>query len=95
MKTNQIHVTKVAEVIASTNGKFFTVVFEKLDKTLRTLNGRTGVTKGVKGTQKSPAAHAGNPFKVIWDAQIEAFRMVNLATVRSITFNHTTYEVVR
>jgi len=92
---NTIHVTKVAEFLNTTKGKFFSVTFTKLDGSERKLNGRIGVFKGVKGTQKSPAAHSANPYRVVWDAVVEQFRMVNLSTIKEIRFNHQTYVVTQ
>lgn len=88
-----VNAMKVPELLASSAGKFITVTFTKKDGSLRKLNGRFGVRKGVKGTGKALAAHKANPYLVMWDAQIREFRMVNLATIKEVCACHKTYKV--
>lgn len=46
--------TEAIDLIRSSNGKFVTVTFKNKKGFETTVNGRTGVTKGVKGTGKTP-----------------------------------------
>lgn len=70
------------EVLA-TDGKFFSVEFIKKDGSYRKMNCRIGVKKGVKGTGMSydPIKNGVLP---VWDLQKDAFRMINLKTIKKI-----------
>ena len=46
---NSVKVQAVSKAIEATNGKFFTVTFEKADGSIRVMNCRTGVKKHLKG----------------------------------------------
>lgn len=63
--------------------KIFTVTFIKKDGTVRVMNARRGVTKGVKGVGMSY-----NPSEkqliTVYDMQKGAFRMVNANTITEI-----------
>lgn len=67
-------------MIRGSKGKFFKVQFTKKDGTPRTLNGRLGVKKGIKGT-----GLAFNPndygLMTAYDVKSHGYRMINLSTV--------------
>jgi len=88
----QINRYRVESLLRSQNGGFLTVSFIKKDGSLRTLNGRLGVVKGVRGTGRaqSPAL----PYITVFDVQIGEFRKVNLSTIRTINCGKQTYRVV-
>lgn len=90
MKT--INKKQALDLIQQSNGKTFSVIFTKKDKTKRLLNGRTGVKKGVKGT-----GMAYNPLSKgllpIYDMQKKGFRMINLETIEALKINKTEYIV--
>ena len=56
---------------ATKDGKFFTIVFQKKDGSIRTLNGRRGVVKYLKGTggNKMP-----NRLRTVWERPILNYR---------------------
>lgn len=62
-KTYQEQLVNSFDEVA-TDGKFFTIIFEKKDGTIRKLNGRTGVVSYLKGTgtNKRPSR-----IRVVWD----------------------------
>jgi hypothetical protein len=67
-------------LISKTNGRFFSVVFEKKDGTLRKMVCRTGVKKHLKGgTLKHNPAEFGHC--IVWDVQKKAYRTINMNTV--------------
>lgn len=71
------------EAIMRTNGKVFKCVFEKKDGTLRTLIGRLGVGKHVKGKGlkfKPEEKH----LKTVFDFQKKQYRMINLDAVQRV-----------
>lgn len=79
--------TKIAllnQVVNTTcnNGQIFTVVFEKKDGTMRTMNCRRGVKKHLAGG-KSTIKHKPNLLSV-YDMQAKGYRCINLETVVSI-----------
>mgnify|MGYP003631937911 CR=1 FL=1 len=62
---------------ATNNGKIFSATFEKKDGTLRTINCRRAVKKGVKGIGMSfdPMSKG---LMVVYDMHKQKFRMINL-----------------
>ena len=72
--------------------KIFTITFIKKDGSVRVMNARRGVKKGVKGVGMSY-----NPTEkdlvVVFDMQKEAFRMVNAKTVLEIKADREYYKV--
>lgn len=55
----------ISDILAkvSFGGKFFTVVFQKKDGTIRTMNGRLGVSKYLKGDANGKARAAAQAAK--------------------------------
>lgn len=73
--------TKEEQLINNTsNGKIFSATFIKKDGTLRTINCRRGVSKGVKGVGMSfdPLSRG---LLTVFDMQKKGFRMINLDTL--------------
>jgi hypothetical protein len=73
---------KISDFIAQSKGKFITVNFIKKDGTARTLNGRTGVTKHLKGGT-STVDH--DKYLVVYDTVNTGYRCVNKDTIMSVT----------
>ena len=78
------------ELILKSAGRFVTVVFEKKNGELRTLTGRLGVTKHLKGgvSNLNPDAYI-----TLYDVVNKGYRAVNRETIRSVTLNHVTATV--
>ena len=72
----------IADFIASSKGKFVSVKFIKKDGTARVLNGRTGVTKHLKGGV-STVNH--DQYMVVYDTVVQGYRSVNKDTIVSVT----------
>lgn len=64
--------------------KFFTVTFEKKDKSLRVMNARLDVKKHLKGGTKSYNDDDFN-YITVFDLGKKGYRTVNLDTVTKIT----------
>jgi hypothetical protein len=64
-------------------GKIFTVTFVKKDGSVREMNARLGVKKGVKGVGMSydPIERGLLP---VYDMQKDGFRMINCKTIKKI-----------
>ena len=77
------------ELILQSAGRFVTVVFEKKDGTLRTMTGRLGVTKHLKGGTSTLNPDA---YITLYDVVNKGYRAVNRDTIRSVTINHQTYD---
>lgn len=89
METTFTMADMVARDINRTNGKFFTVIFTKKDGTTRKMTCRTGVKKGINGNGlKFEPKEKG--LRVVWAADAESYRMINLDAVKEIKFNGTT-----
>lgn len=65
---------------ATNNGKIFSATFEKKDGTIRTINCRRNVSKGVKGVGYSfdPVSRG---LLSVYDMQSKGFRFINLETL--------------
>lgn len=65
---------------ATNNGKIFSATFEKKDGTIRTINCRRNVSKGVKGV-----GYGFDPMSKgllsVYDMQSKGFRFINLETL--------------
>ena len=75
------------QLILQSAGRFVTVVFEKKNGELRTLTGRLGVTKHLKGGTSTLNA---DEYITIYDVVNKGYRAVNRSTIRSVTINHVT-----
>ena len=75
-----MEVNKVIELLGD---KIFTVSFTKKDGSLRLMNARRGVTKGVKGVGMSYTP-SEKGLVVVVDMQKQAFRMINANTIHEI-----------
>lgn len=72
----------IADFIAQSNGKFVSVKFIKKDGTARVLNGRTGVTKHLKGGVSTVNT---DQYMVVYDTVAQGYRCVNKDTIVSVT----------
>jgi hypothetical protein len=77
----------INNILAATEGKFFTVVFTKKDGTVRTMNCRTGVKKHLKGGVSTLDA---SKYLTVYDLQSEGYRAVNYSTIQAVTCNGVT-----
>ena len=73
---------KIADFIAESKGKFITVLFVKKDGTIRTLNGRIGVTKHLKGGTSTVDY---SKYLVVYDTVNAGYRSINRDTIVSVT----------
>lgn len=69
-------------MVQATNGKFFTIVFLKKDKTERKMLCRLGVKKHLKGNGPSTTAHIDN-YMTVYDVKSRGYRTINLDTVKN------------
>jgi hypothetical protein len=73
----------VESIVKSTGNRFFSVEFVKKDGTIRHMTARLGVTKHLKGGERSyNPEEKGNI--IVFDVVKKAYRTINTATVRSI-----------
>ena len=81
---------EIKKVIELLGDKIFTVTFTKKDGSVRVMNARRGVKKGVKGVGMSY-----NPTEkdlvVVFDMQKEAFRMINAKTIMEVKADKKVY----
>ena len=80
---------KLDQLLLNRGGKLITVTFTKKDGSLRTLTGRLGVTKHLKG-----GVSTLNPdqYVTIYDVQNSGYRAVNRSTIQSVTCEGVTHE---
>lgn len=74
----------ISDFIAQSKGRFLTVEFIKKDGSLRRLNGRTGVTKHLKGGT-STVDH--NKYLVMYDNASAGYRCINKEAIVSVKCN--------
>ena len=88
----QISKYKAIELLRSTKGKIFSCEFIKKDGTLRRMVARLGVAKNLKGGRNG--ASSKNSLITVYDMAKQAYRMVNLETLKTVKVNGVTYKVV-
>ena len=69
---------RIADAIANSQGKVFSVSFIKKDGTRRNMNARTGVTKHLKGGESTTADR--DYLFTVFDMEKKGYRNVNLST---------------
>ena len=79
------------KLILESKGRFVSVTFKKKDNTLRTLNGRLGVSKHLRG-----GVSTLNPetYITLYDMAAKGYRAVNRATIQSVTIGGVTHDNV-
>ncbi len=74
------------ELINKSRGRIFTVTYKKKDNSIRVMNCRLGVNKGINGS-----GMAYNPtlkgMKPVFDMQVKEWRMLNLETIKYLTID--------
>lgn len=82
------------KLIKSTRGTFFSVSFVKADGSLRDMVCRLGVSKGVNGKGQSfePKEY---DLLTVWDTQKRAHRMIRLDTLRRVTVDGQSFNVIQ
>jgi hypothetical protein len=92
MKVKYIESSEVVETIGLAGDTFFSVTFVKRgDNSLRHMNCRRGVKKGIKGTRRRTSRTTG--LMSVYDMVEKGFRTVNLSGVRKIRISGTEYRV--
>ena len=91
MKT--ISKVSAVELINKSRGRIFTVTYKKKDKSIRVMNCRLGVKKGVSGVGMAyePAVRG---LKSVFDMQVKEFRMLNLETIKKLVINKEEFFVI-
>ena len=79
---------ELASIVASSNGRFVSVIFIKKDGTQRAMLCRLGVTKHLKGGESKLNA---DQYLTVFDVQKEAYRAINRDTIVSVKLAGTTY----
>ena len=78
---------EIADLIFNTDGRFFTVTFKKKSNgEIRTLTGRLGVTKHLKGGEKSYSDEEKNLITV-YDTGVEGYRCFGIETLICATID--------
>ena len=83
-------VQTISDIINQSGGHIASVVFVKMDGTVRKMNFRRKVTKGVngKGLKYNPSS-VGN--MVVYDMGADGFRTIKLDNVQSLKVNGVTH----
>jgi hypothetical protein len=95
MKGRNMKITSemAVKMMKRTNGKLFSVSFEKRDGTMRDMVCRTGVTKGVKGTGMAYEPEDCD-LMTVYDVEREGYRMVPYNSLKKLRVNGKEYTVV-
>lgn len=92
MKKVTVSREKLYKLLEDQDGKFFSVVFKKLDGTKRKINGRLGVKKYLRGGVNKVVRY-DNPYETVFDVQKMDYRTANLHTIDKVFANKTEYIV--
>ena len=84
---NTIKSMYVDQVINNANGHFITVTFTKKDGTVRTINGRTGVRRYLRGGKATVSA---KEYIILYSIQDKGYRAINKAAIMKINYKGTT-----
>lgn len=80
----------IRQTILNANGAIFSCSFVKKDGSVRDMTARLGVTKHLVGDGPSKTAHI-DKYVTVFDMQKQAYRNINVETIKRITFNKQTY----
>ena len=72
---------KLIDLILNSDGKFLTIDFIKKDGTPRTINGRLGVTKYLKGGKRTTDP---SKFVVVYSNDAQGYRAINIDTIQAV-----------
>ena len=72
------------DIVEASAGKFIAVSFIKKDGTLRTLNGRLGVVKHLKGGE---CTLDRSKYIIVYDMINKGYRSINRETIQSVTID--------
>lgn len=78
----KVNLVNLKQLLMASGGTFVGITFTKKDGSVRNLNGRLFVGKGVKGTGK--AIGLSSPMLRIYDVKADSFRTVNLQTTERV-----------
>jgi hypothetical protein len=92
-QADTIHRVNLRDFLVGQDGKFVSLDFIKQDNRARTLNGRLGVVKHLKGGDDKVTA-LNRPYLTIFDVQNSGYRAVNLATVQRVRAQQANYVVL-
>jgi Tfp pilus assembly protein PilN len=87
-----IDVSAAVTMIKNSNGKFFTVSFiKRSDNSIRTMNCRLGVKKGLKNAKRN-RRNAG--LVTVYDMTNQGYRNINISGLRDLKINGQTFLVI-
>ena len=87
-----VDVNQAVDVIKNSNGKFMTVSFiKRSNNELRTMNCRTGVTKGIIGGRGKAKKATG--LITIYDMTKHEWRNINISGLREVRVDGIVYKV--
>ena len=78
-------------IVSAVRDKFFSIEFVKADGSKRTINGRLGVKKHLKGGRNCNVTLVPKHL-TIYDMQKKGYRNVNLSTVKTLKVSNFTYK---
>jgi hypothetical protein len=88
-----VHRVNLKELFVAQDGRFVVVDFVKQDGCCRSLNGRLGVRKHLKGGVNTVEGE-DKPYITVFDVKTPGYRAVNLATVSRMRAENRVYNVV-
>jgi len=88
-----LHRVHLQDFLFKQVGRFVGLDFIKVEGQARSLNGRLGVRKHLKGGVSTHASDA-RPYLVVYDVKTRGYRAVNLATVSAVRAQHTRYSII-
>jgi C-terminal processing protease CtpA/Prc len=89
---SMISVNEAVDKIRNSKGRFITVSFiKRSDNSLRTMNCRIGVSKGVKGVKRGSKRNVG--LITVYDMGNKEFRNINISGLRRVKISGKEYQV--
>lgn len=92
-------VSNIRKAIEETAGQIFSIQFVKKDGSIRDMICRLNVHKDIKGSrpeanEKRVQTLFKNGMVTVWDMTKNAYRVINLTTIRTLKLNGTLYNFV-
>jgi hypothetical protein len=78
----------------NTKGTIFSVMFTKKDGSVRTMNCRRGVSKGVKGVRSNSVSDREHNVLTVYEMPQDQFRRINVETLSNIRIKGIEYNVI-
>jgi hypothetical protein len=91
--TTRVHRAQLKDLLVRQSGRFVGIEFTKKDGSVRSLNGRLGVVKHLRGPSGS-TDRLDLPYITVYDVTARGYPSVNMATVSKVRAVNTDFAII-